>query len=204
MKRVFFLVTVLALVTAGSVFAQNGTDIIDRIGTESAEISDSTAAEPENAEVPEAIAAEPESAEVPEAIAATESKSEAYDELKEAVENDADLTVFAQALAQADIDASVLEKGVTAFIPVDGSEPDAAQLANSITDYLVAGKLTTEELFMKSSITALSGKELPIQIRGNTFTVNGSALVGLDSINTGSIVVHKIAETFTDFRVSIK
>lgn len=60
----------------------------------------------------------------------------------------------------------------------------------------MVGKITKDDLFTKSSLQTLSGKELPVQIINDKFVVNGVEVVSADALTTDSVIVHKIAKPF--------
>ena len=77
-------------------------------------------------------------------------------------------------------------------------------MEETITDYVINGRLTTGALFIRKYVTTLSGKQLPVQIQNNQFMINGVAVTGLDSVSTDSVVVHKLNGLFTDARIGLK
>lgn len=115
-------------------------------------------------------------------------------ELKDAAANDASLSVFATAVENSPVDSALIKDGITVFA-FDSGASDATAVEN-IGDYIVVGKITKDDLFTKSSLQTLSGKELPVQIINDKFVVNGVEVVSADALTTGSVVVHKIAKPF--------
>lgn len=130
------------------------------------------------------------------AASATEGISNAtiVAELKDAAANDASLSVFATAVENSPVDSALIKDGITVLV-FDSGASDATAVEN-IGDYIVAGKITKDDLFTKSSLQTLSGKELPVQIINDKFVVNGVEVVSADALTTDSVVVHKIAKPF--------
>lgn len=115
-------------------------------------------------------------------------------ELKDAAANDASLSVFATAVENSPVDSALVKDGIT-VLAFDSGASDATAVEN-IGDYIVVGKITKDDLFTKSSLQTLSGKELPVQIINEKFVVNGVEVVSADALTTDSVVVHKIAKPF--------
>lgn len=130
------------------------------------------------------------------AASATEGISNAtiVAELKDAAANDASLSVFATAVENSPVDSALIKDGITVLV-FDSGASDATAVEN-IGDYIVAGKITKDDLFTKSSLQTLSGKELPVQIINDKFVVNGVEVVSADALTTDSVVFHKIAKPF--------
>ena len=115
-------------------------------------------------------------------------------ELKDAAANDASLSVFATAVENSPVDSALVKDGIT-VLAFDSGASDATAVEN-IGDYIVVGKITKDDLFTKSSLQTLSGKELPVQIINDKFVVNGVEVVSADALTTDSVIVHKIAKPF--------
>lgn len=115
-------------------------------------------------------------------------------ELKDAAANDASLSVFATAVENSPVDSALIKDGIT-VLAFDSGASDATAVEN-IGDYIVVGKITKDDLFTKSSLQTLSGKELPVQIINDKFVVNGVEVVSADALTTDSVIVHKIAKPF--------
>lgn len=115
-------------------------------------------------------------------------------ELKDAAANDASLSVFATAVENSPVDSALVKDGIT-VLAFDSGASDATAVEN-IGDYIVVGKITKDDLFTKSSLQTLSGKELPVQIINEKFVVNGVEVVSADALTTDSVIVHKIAKPF--------
>ena len=115
-------------------------------------------------------------------------------ELKDAAANDASLSVFATAVENSPVDSALIKDGIT-VLAFDSGASDATAVEN-IGDYIVVGKITKDDLFTKSSLQTLSGKELPVQIINEKFVVNGVEVVSADALTTDSVIVHKIAKPF--------
>lgn len=115
-------------------------------------------------------------------------------ELKDAAANDASLSAFAAAVENSPVDSALIKDGIT-VLAFDSGASDATAVEN-IGDYIVVGKITKDDLFTKSSLQTLSGKELPVQIINDKFVVNGVEVVSADALTTDSVVVHKIAKPF--------
>ena len=130
------------------------------------------------------------------AASATEGISNAtiVAELKDAAASDASLSAFAAAVENSPVDSALVKDGIT-VLAFDSGASDAATVEN-IGDYIVVGKITKDDLFTKSSLQTLSGKELPVQIINDKFVVNGVEVVSADALTTDSVVVHKIAKPF--------
>ena len=130
------------------------------------------------------------------AASATEGISNAtiVAELKDAAANDASLSVFATAVENSPVDSALVKDGIT-VLAFDSGASDATAVEN-IGDYIVVGKITKDDLFTKSSLQTLSGKELPVQIINEKFVVNGVEVVSADALTTDSVIVHKIAKPF--------
>lgn len=130
------------------------------------------------------------------AASATEGISNAVivAELKDAAASDVSLSAFAAAVENSPVDSALIKDGIT-VLAFDSGASDATAVEN-IGDYIVVGKITKEDLFTKSSLQTLSGKELPVQIINDKFVVNGVEVVSADALTTGSVVVHKIAKPF--------
>lgn len=130
------------------------------------------------------------------AASATEGISNAtiVAELKDAAASDASLSAFAAAVENSPVDSALVKDGIT-VLAFDSGASDAAAVEN-IGDYIVVGKITKDDLFTKSSLQTLSGKELPVQIINDKFVVNGVEVVSADALTTDSVVVHKIAKPF--------
>lgn len=130
------------------------------------------------------------------AASATEGISNAtiVAELKDAAASDASLSAFAAAVENSPVDSALVKDGIT-VLAFDSGASDATAVEN-IGDYIVVGKITKDDLFTKSSLQTLSGKELPVQIINEKFVVNGVEVVSADALTTGSVVVHKIAKPF--------
>lgn len=122
-------------------------------------------------------------------------------ELKDAASRDAGLSAFASAIENSPVDPALIKDGVT--ILAFDSEASGADAVDNIGDYIVAGKITKDDLFTKSSLQTLSGKELPVQIINDKFVVNGVEVVSADAVATDSVVVHKIAKPFETNLVSL-
>lgn len=130
------------------------------------------------------------------AASATEGISNAtiVAELKDATASDASLSAFAAAVENSPVDSALVKDGIT-VLAFDSGASDATAVEN-IGDYIVVGKITKDDLFTKSSLQTLSGKELPVQIINDKFVVNGVEVVSADALTTDSVVVHKIAKPF--------
>lgn len=130
------------------------------------------------------------------AASATEGISNAtiVAELKDAAASDASLSAFATAVENSPVDSALIKDGIT-VLAFDSGASDAATVEN-IGDYIVVGKITKDDLFTKSSLQTLSGKELPVQIINEKFVVNGVEVVSADALTTDSVIVHKIAKPF--------
>lgn len=130
------------------------------------------------------------------AASATEGISNAtiVAELKDAAASDASLSAFAAAVENSPVDSALVKDGIT-VLAFDSGASDATAVEN-IGDYIVVGKITKDDLFTKSSLQTLSGKELPVQIINDKFVVNGVEVVSADALTTDSVVVHKIAKPF--------
>lgn len=115
-------------------------------------------------------------------------------ELKDAAANDASLSVFATAVENSPVDSALIKDGIT-VLAFDSGASDATAVEN-IGDYIVVGKITKDDLFTKSSLQTLSGKELPVQIINDKFVVNGVEVVSADALTTDSVIVHKITKPF--------
>ena len=115
-------------------------------------------------------------------------------ELKDAAANDASLSVFATAVENSPVDSALIKYGIT-VLAFDSGASDATAVEN-IGDYIVVGKITKDDLFTKSSLQTLSGKELPVQIINDKFVVNGVEVVSADALTTDSVIVHKITKPF--------
>ena len=115
-------------------------------------------------------------------------------ELKDAAANDASLSLFATAVENSPVDSALVKDGIT-VLAFDSGASDATAVEN-IGDYVVVGKITKDDLFTKSSLQTLSGKELPVQIINDKFVVNGVEVVSADALTTDSVIVHKIAKPF--------
>lgn len=115
-------------------------------------------------------------------------------ELKDASSQDASLSAFASAIENSPVDSALIKDGVT--ILTFDSEVIGGDAVDNIGDYIVVGKIMKDDLFTKSSLQTLSGKELPVQIINDKFVVNGIEVVSTDAVTTDSIVVHKIAKPF--------
>lgn len=115
-------------------------------------------------------------------------------ELKDAAANDASLSAFAAAVENSPVDSALIKDGIT-VLAFDSGASDATAVEN-IGDYIVVGKITKDDLFTKSSLQTLSGKELPVQIINDKFVVNGVEVVSADALTTDSVIVHKIAKPF--------
>lgn len=130
------------------------------------------------------------------AASATEGISNAtiVAELKDAAASDVSLSVFATAVENSPVDSALIKDGIT-VLAFDSGASDATAVEN-IGDYIVVGKITKDDLFTKSSLQTLSGKELPVQIINDKFVVNGVEVVSADALTTDSVIVHKIAKPF--------
>ena len=130
------------------------------------------------------------------AASATEGISNAtiVAELKDAAASDASLSAFAAAVENSPVDSALVKDGIT-VLAFDSGASDATAVEN-IGDYIVVGKITKDDLFTKSSLQTLSGKELPVQIINDKFVVNGVEVVSADALTTDSVIVHKIAKPF--------
>lgn len=130
------------------------------------------------------------------AASATEGISNAtiVAELKDAAASDASLSAFAAAVENSPVDSALIKDGIT-VLAFDSGASDATAVEN-IGDYIVVGKITKDDLFTKSSLQTLSGKELPVQIINEKFVVNGVEVVSADALTTDSVIVHKIAKPF--------
>ncbi|MBO8457212.1 MAG: fasciclin domain-containing protein [Spirochaetes bacterium] len=130
------------------------------------------------------------------AASATEGISNAtiVAELKDAAASDASLSAFAAAVENSPVDSALIKDGITVLV-FDSGASDATAVEN-IGDYIVVGKITKDDLFTKSSLQTLSGKELPVQIINDKFVVNGVEVVSADALTTDSVIVHKIAKPF--------
>lgn len=115
-------------------------------------------------------------------------------ELKDAAANDASLSVFATAVENSPVDSALIKDGIT-VLAFDSGASDATAVEN-IGDYIVVGKIAKDDLFTKSSLQTLSGKELPVQIINDKFVVNGVEVASADALTTDSVIVHKIAKPF--------
>lgn len=115
-------------------------------------------------------------------------------ELKDAAASDVSLSVFATAVENSPVDSALIKDGIT-VLAFDSGASDAATVEN-IGDYIVVGKITKDDLFTKSSLQTLSGKELPVQIINDKFVVNGVEVASADALTTDSVIVHKIAKPF--------
>ena len=115
-------------------------------------------------------------------------------ELKDAAASDVSLSLFATAVENSPVDSALIKDGIT-VLAFDSGASDATAVEN-IGDYIVVGKITKDDLFTKSSLQTLSGKELPVQIINDKFVVNGVEVVSADALTTDSVVVHKIAKPF--------
>lgn len=134
------------------------------------------------------------------AVSATETATEGISnavivaELKDAAASDASLSAFAAAVENSPVDSALVKDGIT-VLAFDSGASDATAVEN-IGDYIVIGKITKDDLFTKSSLQTLSGKELPVQIINEKFVVNGVEVVSADALTTDSVIVHKIAKPF--------
>ncbi len=130
------------------------------------------------------------------AASATEGISNAVivAELKDAAASDASLSAFAAAVENSPVDSALVKDGIT-VLAFDSGASDATTVEN-IGDYIVVGKITKDDLFTKSSLQTLSGKELPVQIINDKFVVNGVEVVSADALTTDSVIIHKIAKPF--------
>lgn len=137
-----------------------------------------------------------ESASVAETVVEATEESGVIAELKDVVADDSTLSAYAAAIENSPVDPSLIEDGITILAcDLVAENADGVSSAN-IGDYIIPGKITADELFTKSSLKTISGKELPVQIINNKFVVNGIELVATDSVTTESIAVHKLAKPF--------
>ena len=95
-------------------------------------------------------------------------------ELKDAAASDVSLSVFATAVENSPVDSALIKDGIT-VLAFDSGASDATAVEN-IGDYIVVGKITKDDLFTKSSLQTLSGKELPVQIINDKFVVVDRAI----------------------------
>lgn len=123
-------------------------------------------------------------------------------ELDDTAASQPELSIFVEILEKSGIGNAAFEDGVTLLVPA--IEQDISILEETITDYVINGRLTTGDLFIREYVTTLSGKQLPVQIQNNQFMINGVAVTGLDSVSTDSVVVHKLNGLFTDALIGLK
>ncbi len=120
------------------------------------------------------------------------------EDIAEVMTASGDLTATAEALAKSGADAIVAAapEGATIFAPVDGSVSGPAEIADSITDYIVPGILNAEDLAISGELTSMSGSKIVIASDADSVTVNGVPLADMETVRAGDVVVYKLSAPF--------
>lgn len=125
-------------------------------------------------------------------------------EISKSIENVDGIKIFAEVLKSSSEKISDIasEPGVTVLAPID-AVADAGRISQNIADYIVPEKLTKESLESKTSVKAVSGKELPVEVKDSEILINNVAVAGLSDSSDENVSVLRLSSNFTETSVAL-
>lgn len=125
-------------------------------------------------------------------------------EISKSIENVDGIKIFAEVLKSSSEKISDIasETGVTVLAPID-TVADTGRISQNIADYIVPEKLTKESLESKTSVKAVSGKELPVEVKDSEILINNVAVAGLSDSSDENVSVLRLSSNFTETSVAL-
>lgn len=125
-------------------------------------------------------------------------------EISKSIENVDGIKIFAEVLKSSSEKISDIasEPGITVLAPID-AVADTGKISQNIADYIVPEKLTKESLESKTSVKAVSGKELPVKVKGSEILINNVAVAGLSDSSDENVSILRLSSNFTETSVAL-